>query len=59
MRSDTDDNPIFIDAGMEVRKIAWNWNGSVLAIAGKKRDCYYLFLKFDGIFRLQISSPIW
>lgn len=36
MRTDTDDNPVFIDSQMEVRKIAWNFNGSVLAIAGCK-----------------------
>jgi len=34
MRDEADDNPVLIDTGMNASKIAWNTNGSVLAIAG-------------------------
>ncbi|XP_064652091.1 WD repeat-containing protein 35-like [Lineus longissimus] len=37
MRNETDENPILIDTGMQVVRIGWNHNGSVLAVAGSQK----------------------
>ncbi|KAJ8321655.1 hypothetical protein KUTeg_000126 [Tegillarca granosa] len=36
MRHEADENPVLIDTGMQVAQIAWNHNGSVLAVAGSQ-----------------------
>lgn len=38
MRKETDDAPILIDTGMQIRCAKWNPNGNVLAIAGSLMD---------------------
>ncbi|XP_060579333.1 WD repeat-containing protein 35-like [Ruditapes philippinarum] len=37
MRSEIDETPILIDTGMAVAQLAWNHNGSVLAVAGSQK----------------------
>lgn len=34
MRKETDDRPILIDTGMNIKSAKWNPNGNVLAVAG-------------------------
>jgi WD repeat-containing protein 35 len=34
MRKETDDRPILIDTGMNIKAAKWNPNGNVLAVAG-------------------------
>ncbi|KAK7092123.1 WD repeat-containing protein 35-like isoform X2 [Littorina saxatilis] len=36
MRSETDENPILIDTGMQVSQIGWNHTGAILAVAGSQ-----------------------
>ncbi|KAL8581320.1 WD repeat-containing protein 35 [Nucella lapillus] len=36
MRSETDENPILIDTGMQVAQIGWNHTGSIFAVAGSQ-----------------------
>jgi WD repeat-containing protein 35 len=36
-RNDADDNPMLIDTALDAVKIAWNANGTVLAVAGSQR----------------------
>ena len=33
-RHELDDDPVLIDTGMELRRVKWNTNGTVLALAG-------------------------
>lgn len=37
MRSEIDETPVLIDTGMAVAQLAWNHNGSVLAVAGSQK----------------------
>jgi WD repeat-containing protein 35 len=34
MRKETDDRPILVDTGMNIKTVKWNPNGNVLAVAG-------------------------
>lgn len=34
MRKETDDRPILVDTGMNIRTCKWNPNGNVLAVVG-------------------------
>ena len=34
MRKETDDRPILVDTGMNIKTVRWNPNGNVLAVAG-------------------------
>ncbi len=34
MRKETDDRPILVDTGMNIKIAKWNPNGNVLAVAG-------------------------
>jgi hypothetical protein len=34
MRKETDDRPILVDTGMNIKSAKWNPNGNVLAVAG-------------------------
>jgi len=34
MRKETDDRPILVDTGMNIKAAKWNPNGNVLAIVG-------------------------
>jgi WD repeat-containing protein 35 len=34
MRKETDDRPILVDTGMNIKSCKWNPNGNVLAVAG-------------------------
>ncbi|PVD32416.1 hypothetical protein C0Q70_07850 [Pomacea canaliculata] len=36
MRTETDENPVLIDTGMQVVQISWNHTGSILAVAGSQ-----------------------
>ena len=34
MRKETDDRPVIVDTGMNIKNAKWNPNGNVLAVAG-------------------------
>ena len=34
MRKETDDKPILVDTGMNIKCVKWNPNGNVIAVAG-------------------------
>lgn len=38
MRKETDEMPILVDTGMNIKSIKWNPNGNVLAVAGSLLD---------------------
>jgi WD repeat-containing protein 35 len=38
MRKETDDRPILVDTGMQIKSVKWNPNGNVLAVAGSYSD---------------------
>jgi hypothetical protein len=38
MRKETDDRPILVDTGMNIKAAKWNPNGNILAVAGALAD---------------------
>lgn len=38
MRKETDDRPILVDTGMNIKNVKWNPNGNVLAVAGSLNE---------------------
>ena len=38
MRKETDDRPILVDTGMNIKTVRWNPNGNVLDVAGSLNE---------------------
>ena len=52
MRSETDDNPVLLDTGLNLTRVCWNYGGSALAVAGVGVDdkvCMVQFYDPNGV----------